>query len=138
MADDKSLLYIFTAIPIVFILFNNLASFLPASARGLSNNTLGASVVISSQVGERGYTIPSQILKDFPLSLNFSFETDMVNWHVVVVFQCIYCCLCTECQYSGVSMCVLELLTTVSTSQPLDSPCIKLWYQQDWQRRLDQ
>ena len=68
------------AIPIVFILFQNLASFLPASIHGLSNNTRGESVVISSQVGERGYTGPSHILKDSPLSLNFSFKTDIVNY----------------------------------------------------------
>ena len=68
-----------TAIPIVFILFQNLASFLPASTRGLSNNTRGVSVVISSQVGERGDTRPSQTLLDSPLSLNFSFRIDNVS-----------------------------------------------------------
>ncbi|XP_064386909.1 uncharacterized protein LOC135335369 isoform X2 [Halichondria panicea] len=63
-----------TAIPTVFILFQNLGSFLPTPTDGLSNTTQGASVVISSQVGERGNGRPSQTLQQSPLSLNFTFN----------------------------------------------------------------
>ena len=75
------------AIPIVFILFQNLASFLPSSSRDLNNNTLGVSVVISSQVGERGYAEPSQTLKDSPLSLNFSFSIENVSYTLSVIIN---------------------------------------------------
>ena len=68
------------AIPIVFILFQNLASFLPSSSRDFNNNTLGVSVVISSQVGERENAEASQTLKDSPLSLNFSFNIENVSY----------------------------------------------------------
>ncbi len=62
------------AIPIVFIIFSSLDSFLPTPTGGLSNTTQGASVVISSQVGERGNGRSSQTLRQSPLSLNFTFD----------------------------------------------------------------
>ncbi len=80
----------------MFIIFQNLGSFLPASDGGLSNTTRGASVVISSQVGERGSSQLSQALQNSPLSLNFSFNnvSQNVNFffksHSVAVLHCMH------------------------------------------------
>ena len=108
-----------TAIPIVFILFQNLASFLPASTGGLSNNTRGVSVVISSQVGERGNSRPSQTLKNSPLSLNFSFRNNVSPVLISHLQHYAYCVLLFTSmgiggKHSTIPLCVLELFSTVS------------------------
>ena len=69
------LMHTAAGLPVVFILFQNLDAFLPASVSGLSDSTRGASVVISSQVGERGTPLRSQLLEESPISLNFSFNS---------------------------------------------------------------
>ena len=62
------------AVPVTFLLMQNLESFLPPSFEGRTN-TRGASVVISSQVGRRNPTSQSQALLDQPISLNFTFDS---------------------------------------------------------------
>ena len=57
-----------------FILIQNVEAFLPTSVSGLADSR-GASVVITSQVGLRESVIPSQVLQENPISLNFTFNT---------------------------------------------------------------
>ncbi len=63
-----------SAIPIVFIWFQNLENFLSTSVNNLRNNTRGASSVVSIQVGSRRVATASAVLLNSPVQLNFSFE----------------------------------------------------------------
>lgn len=66
--------FLFSAIPVVFIWFQNLQNFLPSSVKNLSNNTRGASSVVSIQVGRTRVATASAVLLNSPVQLNFSFE----------------------------------------------------------------
>ena len=62
-----------TGLPVAFILFRNIETFLPDSAPSNDiTDSRGVSVVMSSQVGERSGQ--SQLLTETPLSLNFTFQ----------------------------------------------------------------
>ncbi|XP_064388289.1 adhesion G protein-coupled receptor L3-like isoform X2 [Halichondria panicea] len=76
-------------LPVTFILLQNLEAFLPSSARGLGDNTGSASVVISSQVGDRGLTGASVSLKESPILLNFSLQSVQVN-ESTVQYHCVF------------------------------------------------
>ena len=67
-----------------FVLIQNVEAFLPPSVSGLTNSR-GASVVITSQVGLRDFVIPSQVLQENPISLNFTFNTVSVINQIGVV-----------------------------------------------------
>ena len=67
-------------IPVVHILFKNLEEFLPSSLMDSAKTPDGASVIYSIQIGQRSAVQPSEVLKDNPISLNFTFNAVSVSY----------------------------------------------------------